>query len=1046
MALPGWPSTKKVKLTAGTVNGTMGPLQIPLHLKADTIMDLPAPDNANDDFQGVDGGVPDWLKWETSNSMLESWWNIGWESKTTIQDGALVVSPASPTDRGTVLLKARISGAFTVSVNAGIPNTSGNIYLQIGDSPADRIYLGFRGSTGKWVARKITAGAGDTETVSSKSNLSGALSVVRDNSGNVTFKVDGVVIATRTGFTIDALRVFIFADYVDVTLDNFQITADTITWPKYVEDSFGGNNGDIPDPRLWVDGGDPWALGGDTCLPFKIDDRLKIASIAAGVTYYLNKSVFVAPADFECQIDVDRSNIDSGGFFALYGWVDVSNRFAIYVEKTAIKAFSTINGSNSGVSQVSDSTDNVTLLVSRHGSVCSLSYNIGGEWVPIKSAIPCSAGNCAIVLYYQTGAQGSFVLLDNFQLTTDSIGWPAEAHNGSGITDYDLLGLFADIGANNKKIALEIGDTGNQVPIELLAADWDASNFEAVIYPIFPALTQADIFHLYWDSAAGDNSNVTTITTAPSAPVDTDELAVWNLAAADEFFTFSLGISLVRALFDQPYKMVDLLRQQFDQPYPMTEPFRAMFVQLWSHRILAMFRQYWGSMPKRRARFLQVWGAARRLRQMWVQEYGDKDKLIASFDQVFHLNGGLRAKHDQPWSVSQDAIKAMFDQVFALEDKSKQRAILHQLWVLAAGEAVVQKNEITVTAELDGVSRVLTSYFNINDEQDETIFYMTGELQLADQSEYLFCKHLRTRITVEVEGDVPIHYLVDEPTVSRNETGPVYVVPLKSETILLNHQESEYSTIEEQEFAGMRKELVEQLALHFSVDWRLKNTYLPPGILRVNGRTRMAIIEEIVDSLGGVVQTSPAGVLVCRKEYPKAVNTWQDAPPEVEFTDQDDAFRIVPQPSSRPGYNKYFISNSELSGDDLRKEEITISEREKLVRVYLVPWPDLKYVLSHSGGSWVKVINDGVKVEEVEEKIEIVLGEGQLPTKTCYGVVSVAWKERNLGKLQATEAGEVTTEIAENSMALVKWKTKYHQFRVITDRDEDVQVWPMPVQ
>ena len=516
------------------------------------------------------------------------------------------------------------------------------------------------------------------------------------------------------------------------------------------------------------------------------------------------------------------------------------------------------------------------------------------------------------------------------------------------------------------------------------------------------------------------------------------------LALTDTLITWSgfSSSSAVRAICNQPYDLLrEVMRQLLNQPYSLNHKYIAMLSQVWSSRLLAMCRQNYGNMPVKRARFNQIWGSSRRLRAMAYHEYGDMPHVRAAFEQVFHLRGGVRAKLEQRWDVSEKAVRALFEAIYELKDKDVRRAMLDQLWVMAAGEAIVQRTAITVTAEIDGATRELTSMLNINDEMDEGLAWMVGELQLADQEEYLFCKHLRTTVTNTVDGE-PVVYIVVDPTVARNESGKVYVVPLKSKTILLEHAESEYSRIDEQELSGMRKELVEMLAAPVTtVDWRLANTFLPPGVVQVNGRSRMAIVKEIVDSLGGIVQTSPSGVLICRKDYPVPVNKWKMTEPDVELTDQDDLFQVSPQADPRPGYNKYMVSNNQVSGDDLRIEEVEVSSREKIVRVSMVPWRVGKVILHHSGGPWVQVIDEGPIEELVSEQIEIVGGSGNLP-KTCYGINDVAWRYLDLEELTSDEAGAVTSSITGNSLALVGWWTKYYQFRVINDRSEDVQAWP----
>lgn len=150
-----------------------------------------------------------------------------------------------------------------------------------------------------------------------------------------------------------------------------------------------------------------------------------------------------------------------------------------------------------------------------------------------------------------------------------------------------------------KKIALEIGDTGVEVPISILTQDWDNvdNTAEAAkIYAVFENLKDGDDFTLYWDSAHADNTNVTEISSAPAAPGSGDALTVWNLASTDdlwliatEFYTISgtVTVSAVAAarrvvVFDESRIYQSFFSDASDGSYgcfvPSTGPFNIAMI------------------------------------------------------------------------------------------------------------------------------------------------------------------------------------------------------------------------------------------------------------------------------------------------------------------------------------------------------------------------------------------------------------------------------------------------------------------------------------
>lgn len=125
-------------------------------------------------------------------------------------------------------------------------------------------------------------------------------------------------------------------------------------------------------------------------------------------------------------------------------------------------------------------------------------------------------------LYILGGAQISTydrVLSSNFSgglknysemLTTKKVGnitLPIKLSDNSGIDSTDLSMIFSDVGANFRKIALEIGDTGEECYLEVPPAQWDHTNNKGVIWANIPGLLLTSFFNLYYDSAHSDNTD-----------------------------------------------------------------------------------------------------------------------------------------------------------------------------------------------------------------------------------------------------------------------------------------------------------------------------------------------------------------------------------------------------------------------------------------------------------------------------------------------------------------------------------------------------------
>jgi hypothetical protein len=376
-------------------------------------------------------------------------------------------------------------------------------------------------------------------------------------------------------------------------------------------------------------------------------------------------------------------------------------------------------------------------------------------------------------------------------------------------------------------------------------------------------------------------------------------------------------------------------------------------------------------------------------------------------------------------------------QQYAINENLLLRRILDQIYVVSPRESLVQRPVVTVTA--DGVE---IHPHHINVEVIEGEYAIKGEIQLYDQAEFLACRHLETEIVVTIDAD-EYHLLVESPRRSRPEVGRTdYYVPLVSATVLLD---APYAATISQEFAGaMASAIVAELAATsgISVQWSMVDWYIPAGTLYANNETPMAVIAKIVAAAGGIKQTSPAGVLICRPEYPVAVTAWETAAPALYLTDMDNFFSVDSAPEIRDGYNKFLISSQDAAQGGLTLESVEISASAKKIEVYQVPFVESDLIaLKTSGGSWVTIADDGIKDEELTDLVEIVAGEGKT-RKPIYSMTGHTYKQAVLGAITIAEDGRVTTEISGNTLIEIIYTTKYRQFTARSPQIEDVQFYP----
>jgi hypothetical protein len=363
--------------------------------------------------------------------------------------------------------------------------------------------------------------------------------------------------------------------------------------------------------------------------------------------------------------------------------------------------------------------------------------------------------------------------------------------------------------------------------------------------------------------------------------------------------------------------------------------------------------------------------------------------------------------------------------------------MLEQIYVLPPGESLVQTPVVSVTA--DGLP---LDPHHINIEIDEGSYYIRGETHLAEEAEFLCCRHMQTVLAIII-NETSYTLLVDSPRKSRPELGrQEYYVSAVSPTVRLD---APYATPISREFTGaMASSIAAEMGATagITVDWQLLDWYVPAATLYANNETPLAVIRKLVEAVGGIIQTTPAGVLLCRPEYPLSLPEWLTATPDFYLTDMDNFFSVDSTPVIRDGYNRFSISNQDAATTGLTLEAIDIDAMTKEIRVYQVPWNDASAIhLETSGGAWVSVVAEGVVNDDITDLVEIIAGEGQT-TKPIYSLTSHTYQQAVLGTITLAVDGHVSTELADNSLISMTYQTRYHKFIVTDARIEDVQFFP----
>jgi hypothetical protein len=317
-------------------------------------------------------------------------------------------------------------------------------------------------------------------------------------------------------------------------------------------------------------------------------------------------------------------------------------------------------------------------------------------------------------------------------------------------------------------------------------------------------------------------------------------------------------------------------------------------------------------------------------------------------------------------------------------------------------------------------------------EQDVIV----AEVQTASQADALLAARW-AEVEVTIGDDVYVLVVSRKPRRARTtEAADTWVVTASSPAVLLDRD-----VLVRKFEPGWASAIAAELAAPYgvSVSWEIVDWLVPADTLFATNESSLAVIDKLARAGGGIKQSAPDGTLRIIPAYPVSVNRWGTAEPEFIVSDLYDLFSHDDEGDERSGYNSFTVSNLLSASQNAWLEYVDLTGTRKEIRGYDVPRVDgRRFSVTSSGGSWVSVEPMGEVEEVIEEQVELFGGVGRL-SKPCYGLLSVDWRQRQLGALSYSEDGTVQAEVAGASLALVRYTTRYWRWLARNARVEDVQ-------
>nr|WP_284152028.1 hypothetical protein [Desulfofustis limnaeus] len=492
--------------------------------------------------------------------------------------------------------------------------------------------------------------------------------------------------------------------------------------------------------------------------------------------------------------------------------------------------------------------------------------------------------------------------------------------------------------------------------------------------------------------------------------------------------------SLGRFLSENQYFYHLTERFLVDQPlyYHLTERFVHVQDHLYGLRMCLEHALHYRSLPTFRRAFPRNYTNAPQLRKVFDRLYHDLARFTVEAERGYDIRAGLRLVQELSYMIAGAGFRFELPHGYELMEFDRFRKAFAHLYAVAGGGSVTQRPAHTV--RIGGVLLAGVRVINVSALREQDV--IEAEVSTARQADALLAAKWAA-MEVRIGDDVYSLVVTRKPRRARTtEAADTWVITAASPAVLLDRE------VLVREFEpGWASAIAAELAAPYgvSVSWEIVDWRVPADTLFATNETPLAVIDKLARAAGGIKQSAPDGTLRVIPAYPVSVNRWGEAEPEFIISDLYDLFSHDDEGDERPGYNCFTVSNLLDSSRNAWLEYNDLSGALKEIRGYDVPRVDgRRFALSSSGGDWVSVEPMGEVEEIVEEQVELFGGVGRL-SKPCYGLVSVDWRQRQLGALIYSEDGTVQAEVAGASLALVRYRTRYWRWLARNGRVEDVQ-------
>jgi len=322
----------------------------------------------------------------------------------------------------------------------------------------------------------------------------------------------------------------------------------------------------------------------------------------------------------------------------------------------------------------------------------------------------------------------------------------------------------------------------------------------------------------------------------------------------------------------------------------------------------------------------------------------------------------------------------------------------------------------------------------------EGAYAWTGTVELGDPASFQRVK-VNDPITLEMGGE-SFNMVVDNKTLSRNGVNrPRLTLSLISLTARFAKPRA--TPMERTWNTPVLAQDAAEEAVGESIQWDLVNWTIPGDRLAVHNAAPVDVVSAIAKAAGGLVETTPGGVLRVRHRFPVAVPLWDQATPDHTLTDATDNLscqeshrhrsrvnRVLVRgylPSSRSGYLSAEVDRRD---DGLNQGRTTFHPGET---AHMLVYHDPKTTIQDISASTGLILPNADQIFQRSEDITFDETGTAFLSRPATAIQSVIWMGSDLGVLTLAPDGRTVTAASIGiTVARVTFTVRARSWRLST--------------